>query len=67
MARDAGGAVRGLAPLHVGLGSLRFHTAGRTLYRIPLSQLSVLGGRALLPEIGPLHDGLFAALHETFP
>src|SRR5690242_394407 len=63
VARAAGGAVRGLAPLHAGRGSLRFHTAGRTLYRIPFRKLTVLGDQPLLPESGPLYDGLFAALH----
>ncbi len=67
VARAADGAVLGLAPFHVSRDSLRFHTAGRTLLRFPLLKLSVLGGQPLLPESGALYDGLFAALHESFP
>ncbi len=63
----AGGAILGLAPLHVRRDSLRFAVAGRTLYRSQVLQVSVQGGRPLLPASAALHDGLFATLHAAFP
>lgn len=61
------GAIVGLAPLHVRRDSLRFATAGRTLYRCGVVHVSVLGGSPLMPASEDFHDGLFAALHAAFP
>ncbi len=63
----AGGAIVGLAPLHLHATALEFNAAGRTLYRSPMVQVSVLGASPLMPANVRLHDGLFTSIHAAFP
>lgn len=65
--RDRTGEAVGVIPMCVGRHSLRFHVRGRTLGKIALRQVCLLGSEPLLPPDHGLYDQLLLAIAEAFP
>lgn len=67
VARDAGGLIRGIAPIRMVRENLEFSVAGRTFGWYSLRNAHILGGLATVPEDRPLLDSLFAAVPRALP
>ena len=65
--RDGRGAITGIAPVQVGDYGLRFELGRRTLWRVPLRTVFLLGSQPLLPDDDRAYRQLFTSVWDAFP